>query len=535
MSRFTTALFVLLITSSRFVSADWPQWGATPARNPVAQGQGIPIAWNVGQFEQKTSKWLGSDDKKILWVARLGSQTYGSPVIADGKVFCATNNGAGHLARYPAKVDLGCLLCFAQADGKFLWQYSAEKLVSTRSVDYPDQGICGSPLVEGKRAWVVTNRGEVVCLDTEGFADGKNNGPVTDERVVGPGEADVIWRFNMMKELGVVQRYMCSCSVTAVGDLLLVCTSNGVDTEDQLVAPEAPSFIALDKGTGKLVWADRSPGRNILEGQWSSPAFGVLGGVPQAIFAGGDGWLYSFHLAPAPDGKPELLWKFDCNPKEAIWKSGGSGTRNYIIATPVIHEGRVYLGTGQDPEAGEGPGDLWCVDPSRRGDVSAEVVIDRAGQPVPPRRIQAVNKQSGEQVRPNANSACVWHYHGQGQGEDFQKSMHRTLGAVAVDKGLVVAADFAGLVHCLDAQTGKALWTYDMMSAVWGTPLIVDGKIYLGNEDGDMVVFELGRTAKVLGKNNMGNSVYGMAVVVDNILYVATRAHLFAIGPEPKK
>ena len=38
----------------------------------------------------------------------------------------------------------------------------------------------------------------------------------------------------------------------------------------------------IDRIGGKLVWADNSPGGNILHGQWSSPAFAVLGGVPQA-------------------------------------------------------------------------------------------------------------------------------------------------------------------------------------------------------------------------------------------------------------
>lgn len=42
-------------------------------------------------------------------------------------------------------------------------------------------------------------------------------------------EADVIWRLNMMQQLGVSQHNMCSCSVTAVGDVLYVNTSNGVD------------------------------------------------------------------------------------------------------------------------------------------------------------------------------------------------------------------------------------------------------------------------------------------------------------------
>ena len=107
--------------------------------------------------------------KNIRWVARLGSTTYGSPVVAGGTVFCATNNGAGWLKRYPAKVDLGCLLCFAERDGRFGWQLSREKLAAGRAVDYPEQGICCAPLVEGKRLWVVTNRCEVVCLDTRAF------------------------------------------------------------------------------------------------------------------------------------------------------------------------------------------------------------------------------------------------------------------------------------------------------------------------------------------------------------------------------
>ena len=83
----------------------------------------------------------------------------------------------------------------------------------------------------------------------------------------------------MMRKLGSVQHNMCSCSVTAAGNLLLVGTSNGVDeSHDTIPAPEAPSFIALDKRGGELIWADDSPGKNILHGQWSSPAAGTFEG-----------------------------------------------------------------------------------------------------------------------------------------------------------------------------------------------------------------------------------------------------------------
>jgi outer membrane protein assembly factor BamB len=517
-------------------SADWPQWGGSPARNNASPAKGLPVRWDVGKTDSKSARWLGSPDKQILWVAHLGSESYATPVVSGDKVFCATDN-AGYSPRYPASVDLGCLVAFARKDGSFLWQLSREKLAAGRNIDWPKQGICSTPVVEGNRLWIVTNRSEVLCLDTEGFRDGKNDGPVTDEPSAGKQDADIVWAVDMMKTFGSVPRYMTAGSPTVVGNLLLVGTSNGVDPEGSLQAPTAPSFLALDKRTGKLVWSDASPGRNLLEGQWASPASAQLAGTSQAIFAGGDGWLYSFLDAPTADQKAQLLWRFDCNPKDAAWESGGAGRRNYIIATPVIHEGRVYVGTGQDPEAGEGPADLWCIDPSRRGDVSPELVVDRQGQPVPHRRIKALDKAAGEQAKPNPQSAVVWHYQGSGAGsggEDFAAKMHRTLSSPTLADGLLVIGDFAGLVHCLDAKTGRALWTHDLMAELWGGALVADGKIYVGNADGDVTVFELGRQKKVLAKNEMGNSVHGAPVAADDTLYISTRTHLYAIRAAAK-
>ncbi len=510
----------LLVTPRLQAAHDWPQWGGSSLRNNVADGrQHLPTEWKLGSFDAATGRWQAATAKNVLWVARLGSESYGSPAVAGGRVFAATNNAAGYLARYPAGVDLGCLLAFRQSDGGFLWQYSAEKLADS-TLDWPKQGICCGPLIEGNRLWLVTNRAEVVCLSTE---------------AAGSREANIVWRYDMMARLGSRQHNMACCSVTSAGELLLLGTSNGVDADHKRIpAPEAPSFIALEKRTGKLVWADSSPGRNILHGQWGSPASAVLGGVPQAIFPGGDGWLYSFLAAPGTGGKPRLLWKFDCNPKAAAWGGDGHGDRNQLIATPVVWEGRVYLATGQDPEAGEGQGDLWCIDPTRRGDTSAEIVVDAQGKPVPPRRLRAVDSDAGEQVRPNPNSAAFWHYRGQsakGDGKPaFEGTKHRSMSMVAIKDGLLVTADFNGLVHCLDAKSGRPNWTYDMLSAVWGSPLVADGKIYLGDEDGDVAVFEFSPQQKLLAKNPMGEAVYTTPVALDGVLYIAARGHLVAVG-----
>jgi len=159
-----------------------------------------------------------------------------------------------------------------------------------------------------------------VCADTEGFADGENDGPFKDEENSGAKDADFIWQLDMMEELDVFPHNLAASSPLVVGDLVYTVTSNGVD-EDHITLPSpfAPSFIAVNKNTGELVWESNLPGANILHGQWSNPSYGVIHGTPQVIFPGGDGWLYSFEPKTG-----ELLWKFDCNPKDSVVRQSKS-------------------------------------------------------------------------------------------------------------------------------------------------------------------------------------------------------------------
>ena len=137
-------------------------WGGSPQRNMFSAEKNLPASWDV------------AGNKNIKWKADLGSTSYGNPVIADGKIFLGTNN---ENPRDPEiKGDKGVLLCLREGDGKFLWQAVTDKL--EQPYDWPEQGVCSSPAVEGKRLYYVSNRGELVSLDTEGFTDGKNDGPL---------------------------------------------------------------------------------------------------------------------------------------------------------------------------------------------------------------------------------------------------------------------------------------------------------------------------------------------------------------------
>jgi outer membrane protein assembly factor BamB len=469
LAAFPLVVWIAVPLAAAIAAQDWPMWGGTPGRNMVSPVTGLPSAWDV------------RTNANIRWKAELGSTSYGNPVVAGGRVFAGTNNAN---PRNPqATGDKGVLMCFRESDGAFLWQAVTDKLEEGKSVDWPEQGVASSPAVVGNRLYYVTNRAELVALDSEGFTDGENDGPVTDERMTSPADADIVWRLDMMKELGVRPRSLANSSPTLWQDLVFIVTSNGRDDEaGKVLAPNAPSFLAVNRDTGKVAWQDSSPGDRILHGQWASPSLGEANGVMQAVFPGGDGWLYAFN---ARTGAP--IWRFDLNPKDAVWPK----TRNQILATPVFHGGRVYMAAGQDPENGEGVGHLYCIDPTKTGDIT------EAGR--------------------------VWHY----------DKIRRSISTVAVDNGLLYAADFSGFLHALDAATGAPHWTFDMLAAVWGSPLVADGKVYLGDEDGDVVVLQAGKALKKIAEINMGSAVYSTPVAANGVLYVMNASQLFAVAAAP--
>jgi outer membrane protein assembly factor BamB len=460
------AIVTQLAAASDPGNGDWPMWGGTPDRNMVSNQKGMPTSWDV-----KTKK-------NIKWVAILGSQSYGNVVVSGGQVYVGTNNEA---MRDPKQGgDRGVLMCFRESDGEFLWQHTNEKLAAGRVNDWPFQGVCSSPLVEGDRLYYVTNRCEVVCLDTQGFRDNENDGPYKDEKLTGQSDADIVWKFDMMEEVGSAPHNMSNCSPVSFGDMLYICTSNGQDESHvNIPSPKAPALIAINKKTGKLAWEDNSVSDRILHGQWSSPSVGKIGDVVQVVHGQGDGWVRGYE---AMTGKK--LWEFDCNPKDSVWPK----TRNELISTPVIFDNKVYVANGQDPEHGEGVGHLYCIDGTKRGDIT----------------------QSG----------VVWHY----------DKIRRSISTGAIYDGMLFYPDFSGFLHCLDAKTGKVFWVHDMFAAVWGSPMVVDGKVYLGDEDGDIAILAATREKKVIAEINMGSSVYCTPIPANGALFISNRNQLFAIA-----
>jgi outer membrane protein assembly factor BamB len=503
---------------SGLLADDWPMLGRDGNRNAVSPEKNPPTFWQI----EEIGKAEPTVSKNVRWRVELGPEVYGSPVISDGLVWIGTTRyGAGTVAGGEGEAAL--LRCYREHDGKLLYEYVSPRLKS-RFEDPPWWGLSSSPSIDGDQLWFFTNRCETVCLDI---------GPLKR----GTGEPEVLWKADL-KELGIQLRPMwmwparlCSPSQPYEGRIY-VTVPNGINHfADDRSAPDAPSLACLDKDTGAVIWTDSSPGANVLLSEFSSPLVANIGGRGQVIVAQGDGWVRSFEPASGA-----LIWEFDGNLKASSFNDH-RGTRNYFLTTPVLYEDRIYIGNGREAQDGEGPGRLVCIDPTKNGDISTELAVDRDGNPLPHRRIQAVDPQKGERAIANPNSGLVWEYtkfDRNGDGEiDFTEEFHRSLSNVAIKDGLLIAADHSGLLHCLDAKTGNVHWAYDCFADVWASPLIVDDNVYVADGDGEVAILRLTDEAQEpLREISLTDWIYSSPVFANGTLYVANRNSLFAIASE---
>jgi outer membrane protein assembly factor BamB len=113
----------------------------------------------------------------------------------------------------------------------------------------------------------------------------------------------------------------------------------------------------------------------------------------------------------------------------------------------------------------------------------------------------------------------VWTYTG----------IDRGISTVSIAEGLVYAADVAGRIHCLETDTGRAVWVFETNQETWGSTLVADGRVYLPTRS-TLWILAAGREKKLLGRQPTGGA--WSPVAANGMLYLATHSHLLALGPE---
>ena len=501
-------------------------------------------------FDPKTGR-------NVKWTAQLGTETHSTPIVAGGRIYIGTNNGTQRDPKHQG--DRGVLMCFEEKTGNLLWQFVVPKREEDPYFDWPKTGMSSSVTVEGARVYLTDNRGEVVCLDAEGMANG-NDGPFRDEGahmtppkgsgsppkpvagaeiqpepmrppvdgtalVPGPLDADIVWLFDLASGAGTWPHDGAHSSILIRGDHLYVNTATGVDnTHKRIRAPNAPSLVVIDKRTGNLVARDDEHiAPDIFHCTWSSPSLGEVNGRSLVFFAGGNGVLYAFEAMNPPLAPPRRgtggsassdetpvpggagypgvasraktlrkVFQFDFDPtapKENIHQylsNRREGPSNFY-GMPVFYRNRIYLAGGGDVFWGKNEAWLKCIDATKTGDITT--------------------------------NGLVWTY-------PLQKHVMST---PAVYDGLVFIADCGRAFHCVDAETGKPYWSEEIKGDAWASPLVADGKVYLGTRSGNFYVFAASKEKKVLASIELGNPISATATAANGVLYVATMTRLYAL------
>lgn len=530
-SLFFLQFFVLECFTDRISgqAEDSPQWGQRFSRNQISNEANLPKTFKPGRRHPQTGLIAPETMQNVLWTAPIGEIVYGTPVVAEGCVFIGSNHSS---SSDPAlQGDKGVLSCLDEKTGQLLWELVVPKLFEIRYADWYRVGICSTPVVEDGKVYTVTNRCDVLCLDIHGMKNG-NQGPFLDEAsfAVPKGEkpitldtgpesrnGDILWRTSLVERLGVMPHNASNCSVLMDGDVLYVCTGNGVDWEHRRVMnPEAPTLIVLDKKTGDVLAVDDfGIGPNIIHGQWSSPALGTIDGRRLVVQGTGGGWIFAVEALSAeqieearnrilkrqPPAKLRNIWRFNGHPlaqtQEVVALEHFHDTKSYhVIANPVFLNDRIYVVFTQELYHNIPDGRLICLNASKACKIGGDVT---------------------------RSDVQLWNYN----------EMSSSASTVAVQDGLVYLTDGKGQLHCLDVESGKAFWVFPLGGSVWSSPLLADGKIYIGTGRRLFWIIKHqtppGEKPEVIEKISLPGPIYASAVAANEVLYVPVFGTLYAL------
>ena len=511
-------LIALSVHTANPQAADQPQWGQAWSRNMVSTERNLPES-----FDPDTGK-------NIKWTAALGSESHSTPVIASGRVFIGTNNDEPRDPKHQG--DRGVLMCLDERDGELLWQLVVPKREDDPYYDWPKSGISSPATVEGNRVYLVSNRGEAMCLDIHGMGNG-NDGPYLDEgrhmalreeppMEPGPLDADIIWLFDLTEGAGIWSHDGAHSSILIDGQYLYLNTGTGVDnTHIRIRTPDAPSLVVLDKSTGQLIARDeKGRASSIFHCTWSSPSLGEVNGRRLLFFAGGNGIVYAYEtLSQAPDNRHDsptretqlsnsdpittetagskpislnIVWQFDFDPTapktdvHRYNRNRREGPSN-VYGLPVFHNDRVYVAGGGDIFWGKTKAWLKCIDATKEGDIT----------------------ETGE----------LWSY----------PLGRHVLSTPAVYDGLVFIADCGRKIHCLDSATGQTYWTHDIDGDVWASPYVADGKVYLGTRRGEFSILAASKTKHIISTIDLVHPISATVTAANGTLYVTTMNQMYAV------
>ena len=234
---------------------------------------------------------------------------------------------------------------------------------------------------------------------------------------------------------------------------------------------QADSFLlALDAETGETVW---KTDRQELP-SWGTPTIVTTSAGPELV-----------------TNASNFVRGYDPKTGRELWKLGGSS--KITAPTPIFASGLHIVASGRAPER-----PVFAVKPGARGDVTLAKGVTE-------------------------NAAVAWSKTGRGS----------YMPTPLAYRGILYVLANNGVLDAYEPQTGKEIYRQRLPlvgSGYSASPVAADGKIYLSNEDGEMLVVEAGAAFKHIATNSIGEMLMATPALSDGVMFVRGVSTLFAIG-----
>jgi outer membrane protein assembly factor BamB len=229
------------------------------------------------------------------------------------------------------------------------------------------------------------------------------------------------------------------------------------------------ALLAFDAATGKPLWRAERTGYRAC---YSAPMLRPTADGGKEIVAANMVAVTGYNPVTG-----SVNWNWDWQ-----WPDGAEKLRT--VATPVMWKDLIYV------QGGNGGG-------------NSAIVALRIGPPGTPPKV-------------------VW--------EKRKGSFNYVPCMLVVGDLLFTIHDKTGIAGCFEAATGKEVWTQRLSGEFRSSPVLIDGRVYLPGDRGDVYVFPAIPRYQLLARNGLGESVTASSAVADGRLFIRGKEHLFCIG-----
>ncbi|MGH9347641.1 MAG: PQQ-binding-like beta-propeller repeat protein [Vicinamibacterales bacterium] len=234
-------------------------------------------------------------------------------------------------------------------------------------------------------------------------------------------------------------------------------------------------YFAFDKRTGETIWIS-SPQARHYDTNYSTPIVADVNGARLLIVGGTDGLFHALKL----------------NTGEPVWRVEVS--KRAILNSALYRDGVAYITHGEENIGTTVMGMVAAVDATRTGALDA--------------------------------SGFKWNTRG----------FMPTYASPVMDAERLYAVDNGAIVGAFDLKNGALLWQRSLGTLQKGSPVLADGKLYVGTENGKLYILRPSATGvevldeDLLGTPDSPEPIVASPIVADGRVYLTSMEAMYAIG-----